>query len=130
MYEEKTMIKPRNITIATYLLLLSVFLELIVVVLDKQYIDNTPRSIAIFSVIIGFMFTIWLIFKIATGRNWARYILLILGIIGLIPTWRHIIESSMLVNTIEVASLIVGVFGTYLIFFGSGRLWFKKKNYV
>lgn len=78
--------------------------------------------------VIGVAITAFLISKIAAGRNWARIVLLVLYVIGVLG---FVLGMSLMLNIAPVlflmslAQLALEGFALFLLFTPPGSTWFK-----
>ena len=74
-----------------------------------------------------FVFDAWVIYKISTGRNWARWVALVSVIFRIsfsIPTVGRILAAST--DELDWASNALNAGALLLVFVSPGRRWFKR----
>lgn len=129
-------IKPKTIRLAVWLILIAVLiLGPISDLLDWDRLfkdqDILTVSIGIASQLVIAIFTGWLVYKIAQGRNWARITFLIIAILAILPGIRLIytdFEHSMFLGLVTFVQNIMQLLALYLIFSKPGSLYFKKER--
>ena len=75
-----------------------------------------------------FFFFVW---KIATGRNWARITFLVLLLIGLplaVPGYIGELRTRLLYGSLSIVIAILQLIGAYLLFTKQSNLWFRTRK--
>jgi hypothetical protein len=82
-----------------------------------------------FVLVITFALIGFLIFKISSGKNWARITLFVLFVIGVLPTLFIIsveFSRSFILGALSVAQIGLQGYAQFLLFTRSGSTWFRK----
>lgn len=87
-------------------------------------------------VIVGFallMFAVsaWLVWMVSRGRNWARWTLLVLFVVGwlfLLTDFSRSITETPLAALADALIAAAEVWACYLLFSGAGAAWFARGN--
>jgi predicted membrane channel-forming protein YqfA (hemolysin III family) len=91
-------------------------------------ISSNQRYAYVAVLIIGVMVTAWLIYAVSQGRNWARWVKLGLGVLGvlmlLLPADPEAVPTSQLINLINITGTFIELPACALLFLGKGRKWF------
>jgi hypothetical protein len=123
--------RPRTVTLAVNLFWASIAIGLVKIPLDLPALTAMPSPGLVWSVVVLVMvFFCLLIWKISSGRNWARITYLVLFLIGLIPaipTLAAEFARSPILGVLTVAQAIMQAYGLYLLFASPGKAWFQKK---
>lgn len=122
--------RPQPVGTAVNLLWASLAVGLVKTAIEYSYL-MTQASAAFTNGILLFTFSLigFLIFKISTGRNWARITFLVLFIIGVLPTVLIVFgefSRSPIVGTISVAQIGLQGHALFLLFTRPGSAWFRK----
>ena len=124
--------RPRQVVVAVWLLAASLIVGIPDLVLQFSKMLH-GSMFALFdavggeSIYLGIL--IWLITKIFAGRNWARIVFLIyvsLSILLLLITLPSLQGPNVVHQITRVAQNALEVISMGLLFFGAGRLWFKR----
>jgi hypothetical protein len=98
--------------------------------LSQSSLSATAPDASIFLV---FFFTFsllgFLIFKIASGKNWARITFIIMFVIGMLPTVSFVLgefSRSLFVGALSVAQIGLQSYAIFLLFSQPGSAWFRK----
>jgi len=132
------MARPRSVTVAVALLAIGVLLGLlqnaIVWISGDRGSITTPYIVG---QVLGIVIAVWIYYKIAQGRNWARIVLLVLyafvivafGIgmwaisSGLVPIEKSALGFNLV---LQVVQLLMDAVALYLLFV-PGREWFRPR---
>lgn len=128
--ENETPQKPRQITLAFYLILGSTiigFLGYVVntILLWEEWYSIRPVYRIIWS--LPFLINFWLAFKINSGRNWAREIFTILTVLSLLGIFDLLanISDYPLEATLNLISLALSLIAIFFLFQRPARAWLK-----
>ena len=120
--------RPKETTLAIQFLYASLALGLIRAVFGlTQRTSGAALILAALIVISFFALGFFVVWKISTGRNWARILLLILVLINLpFAVLANISElkQSVLSGTLSILIEVILWVGTYLLFTKNSNLWF------
>jgi hypothetical protein len=99
----------------------------------SYYSALTTVSSTIFNQGFSLALLVWVYYKIYVGRNWARILLLILTVLGMLMLSSRIFRGILFAApAIAVLSTLVstGITGVnlWLLFISPGRRWFKKRE--
>ena len=132
--------RPKNITIATCLLVFSFIIESIKLMFrwnEFYYEVIIVKGIPVYIMWApGFICALflWIVYKIYSGRNWARIVYLILAIISLLSfviSPKEFLEQfhrSIIDGLTSIMQPIISVTVVYLLFFGLGTNWFRSRT--
>jgi len=127
--QEPPRVRPPAIRRAIVLMWLSLALNLVILAIDWRFqVSQMPAPVLILSALFGIGISVWLFIKIATGRNWARIVYLVLFLLGLITLAPQMLgDATRAAHIAGMRMIEVGLdFATmYLVFF-PGREWFKR----
>ncbi len=125
---------PVEVVTAIKLVAASYVIGWIAVALCWDYFASlypTPMGL-IFNQAFAASIMVWLYYKVYVGRNWARFTLLVLMVLGL---WMF--SSNVMTDILAAAPLVakgsmvlgflVNLTSMYLLFISKGRLWFRKR---
>jgi hypothetical protein len=125
-------IRPREVSIATRLSVVSLALGVLSSVLLWRFMTSTaPVGFILTVQIFTFALLGWLIHKTWQGRNWARITLLVIVVLGLpfyVPNVRKFFAVSPTAGYVNVAQSILQVVALYLLFISPGRVWFNRRS--
>jgi len=120
--------RPREITLATRLLWVSLLLGVLNSMLQWSYIREKASVGFILTVQAGtLIILVWLVYQTGRGRNWARILLLLLFVAGIAVEPRAVLASltiSTVSGGIGIAQLLMEVLSLYLLFLSEGRSWY------
>jgi len=123
--------KPRTVALAVNLLWASLAIGFAKIPLDLPSLAAVPSPGIVWPVVILLLaFICFVIFKISSGRNWARITFLILFLIGLVtavPTLASEFARAPVVGILSIVQGIVQGYAMYLVFTNPGKTWFQKK---
>lgn len=128
--------RPVHVTIAVVILCIALVNGLVLAAINFAFIlpEETPQMVAtigiVFAVItvcIGAFF----IYKIFTGRNWARIVFLIFFIIGLAfaaPTAIGLLSMFPVMGMLNLIGLAARVVALVLLFTAASNQWFQQPS--
>lgn len=122
--------KPQTVGTAINLLWASLALGLVKALMDYTHLSATAPAASIF-LVFAFTFSLlgFLIFKISTGKNWARITFIIMFVIGMLPTVSFVLgefSRSPIVGALSVAQIGLQGYALFLLFSRPGSGWFRK----
>jgi hypothetical protein len=122
--------KPQSVITAINLLWASLAVGLVKMLMDFSNLSAAaPAAFTNFILIFTFALIGFLIFKISSGRNWARVTFLVMFIIGVLPTLPIVLvefSRSAVVGALSVAQIGLQVYALILLFTQPGSSWFRK----
>ena len=122
--------KPQPVVTAVNLLWASLAVGLVKMLMDFSNLSGmAPAAFTNIILIFTFALIAFLIFKISAGRNWARITLLVMFIIGVLPTLPIVLDDfsrSAVVGALSVAQIGLQVYALILLFTQPGSSWFRK----
>jgi multisubunit Na+/H+ antiporter MnhG subunit len=128
-------VRPPQIMLAIQLAAANYVLGLVVILVTWDYYSRvqSPTSTVIGQVV-GLLIAVWFYYKIYQGRNWARIVLLVLTIIGILASLSSIFRAVLAVApTIVKVQMglgwVISLAIIYLLFFSPGKTWFQKDNF-
>jgi hypothetical protein len=122
--------RPHSVGSAVNLLWASLAVGLLKTLM--RFADFSAQASAAFTIfVVAFTFAIigFLIVSISAGKNWARITLLVLFVIGVLPTLFIVsseLSRSLLLGTLSVAQIGLQGFALFLLFTQPGSTWFRK----
>jgi hypothetical protein len=129
-HEEHAIERPSQVVLAIKLAVISYLLGLVSIALSWSYYKNLQSPASLFG---GQVFAValitWLYSKIYQGRNWARIVLLVFTIIGLlfVPLSLPLMKTAPLIVKLQtVVGTIISLWIVWLLFFSPGKEWFRK----
>lgn len=127
--------RPKEVTQAVKLLWISCVMGLAGMFL-QPIVTSAAAPAQWIGILIGigivFGITAWMIVKIAKGRNWARILFLVGGIIGIaftvfaLPTVLALYKSRPLSGVLSLANFVLEIYIMYLLLTAPAREWFKQ----
>ena len=122
--------RPRSVSSAVNLLWASLVVGLLKVFMDLSHLGDmaSVAAIVVLSVVFVALFG-FLYFKISVGKNWARITLLVMGVIGIVPTFSIVsteFSRSVVVGTLSLLQLTLQTYAAFLLFTQPGSNWFRK----
>ena len=121
--------RPKQVLYAVVLLCVSLVLHIPSTINGYQ----AAATNSIIASYIGFMLAmyalaIWVIIYLARGRNWARYVLLVLTVLAFrdFPELYQKFPASQF--ALRVADQVISVIALWLVFTRPGALWFRRKQ--
>lgn len=122
--------KPQPVVTAVNLLWASLAVGVVKMLMDFSNLSGVaPAAFTNFILIFTFALIAFLVFKISSGRNWARITFLVMFIIGVLPTLPIVLDEfsrSAVVGALSVAQIGLQVFALFLLFTQPGSNWFRK----
>lgn len=129
--------RPPEVTLAVKLLWASFFLGL-VALFYQPALKNAAAPGQWVGVLIGmaiiFGLWAWVISKIARGRNWARVLFLVIGILGTVinllatPMVLSFYKAQPLSGVIALINFVLEIYTIYLLLTAPARAWFKQPS--
>lgn len=124
--------RPANVTLAIKLLIAVIGIGIIqVAMLAVRHIDVRSPEVLISIKLAIYAFSLFLLYQISRGRNWARWSLVPILIIAIplvvLPTFQSF-SHYPIYNLLEVAQLVLYLIALGLLFHGSSSGWFVKKK--
>ncbi len=85
-------------------------------------------SAAAFGISLSYAIVVLLIWQAARKRrNWARWALLTIGVLGIVPELQHF-SGGPLAGFCSLASFLTAAVGLYFVFTGNARGWFESSR--
>ncbi|HKU69868.1 MAG TPA: hypothetical protein VJQ51_03430 [Burkholderiales bacterium] len=123
--------KPRSVTLAVTLLWISLTIGVAKMPFDPAGMKAVPFPALVWSIAAVIMaFFCVLIFKISSGRNWARITFLVLFLVGLlvgVPGLMAEFQRVPLLALVSVVASVMQLWAVILLFTSPGKGWFGKK---
>ena len=124
--------RPKETTLAVQFLYASLAIGLLRAVFGlSQRTSGAPLILAALIVVSVFALGFFVVWKISSGRNWARIILLVLVLINLpFAVLGNISElkRSVLSGAFSIFIEVILWIGTYLLFTKNSNLWFRSRK--
>jgi hypothetical protein len=127
-------VRPPQIMLAIKLVAASSVMGLLVIIANWNYYTQIQSPTAtIVGQVFGLLVAVWFYYKIYQGRNWARIVLLVFTILGILGSLTSIFRSLIalaptIVKVQTGIGWVVNLTVIYLLFFSPGKTWFKKDN--
>lgn len=137
--DDTTSTRPQTVTIAVIALLVNIFIALVSGYLQlkhnlaiKSMIKQFPQMLdyQYGFIAVGFVFQLFLLYKIFRGRNWARIVALVfflLGVLSSIPEFLGVFPLPTSVMIIASIGMFIELVAYVLLFTGQGDAWFKYR---
>ena len=126
---------PKSVKIASYMIYLSIIIGIINSVLyetlGNQEMLSNPKSLIVGIVVFLIIGVIG--FQIGRGKNWARIVLLILTVIGIVGLPAIIVDDFLLHPAIGILSIVQTLIQLYVViilFSGNSKRWFNRKKTI
>jgi len=124
--------KPVVVTRGVQLLILALVLGLIrAFVAAARAASGTTLLIALTIVGIFFAVMFFLVWKISARRNWARFVLLVLIVIGLpfvVPAYILELRRSVPSGLLSIFLALLQIVGVILLFLPNANQWFRNRT--
>ncbi|NBF02207.1 hypothetical protein GV819_07865 [Pseudomonas sp. Fl5BN2] len=122
--------RPVEVSKAIYCVLASFALGVVKTLLNLSYIkeQGIPVLTAIVVIVLITAFASFLLYKIHTGKNWARIVFMVMVVVGFLPFFPEIMAEfgrSPLIGSLSVIQALLQVIAVWLLFFTPGKTWFK-----
>jgi hypothetical protein len=125
-------VKPVEIKRATDLLWVSLAIGLVKIPIDWAHLTSqASAAFNTFVIIFTLVLSAFFIWKIGQGRNWARIVLLVLFLLGMVPyifIVRGEFARSLASGTISAVQLGLQTVAFFLIFTSPGTEWFRRRR--
>lgn len=121
---------PPSVKLAVYLLFTLVVLYVTQFLYVWPRLPETPPLDAFIGVGVAFAFFLFIIWGITKGRNWARWIYLVLFVLGAssdVLTLSVQFAKSIVLGSLSVAELLVQAVVAALLFLPGSSAWFRGK---
>lgn len=125
---------PKQVTIAINLMLTVLLVTIVGQLMDFSHAiateKDTPYWVHVASIPINVVITLFLVYKIYPGRNWARWLYLIvvapnaLAVLGV----GEVFQRSQPLGVAYVAVGVLSCAIVFMLFFSPGKLWFQKRD--
>jgi hypothetical protein len=100
-------------------------------VINGAFPPNVPQIIPIITIVLSLIFACWFNIKIATRRNWARMVWIVLfaaGMVILLVRGKLLTKLGTLETILYVVQYLIGVATAVLLLTPTSNRWFKKKS--
>ena len=124
--------RPRQITTVIQLAAASYALGLVSLIVSWDFFSALqPASYTIANQIASLAFLVFIYYKIYRGRNWARIVLLVFSLLGMLMMLSRMFQDlTSAAPPITRLSMLVGLVTNlailWLLFISPGRHWFKR----
>lgn len=125
--------RPQQIVLAMRLVIGSYVIGLLSMVIDwDYYVSLQPLSKTVIRQLITTALLAWLYWKVYLGRNWARIVLLVSAVLGLLmifsgPGVRLMAAAPITARILMWFSTGITLVVLWLLFLSPGREWFRKR---
>ena len=124
--------RPKRVTAGVQFLLTSLTLGTITAAVHVfRNATRTSMMLALLIVLAFFGLGFLLVWRIAAGKNWARIILLVLGVVGTplaVPGYFASLKQNMMSASLSIFISLLQLIGTFLLFTGKSNPWFRKRK--
>ena len=125
-------IRPEKVTLAVKLLATVIGVGIVqVAMLVYRHIDVRSPEFIISMKLAIYAFSIFLLFRIAAGRNWARLLLVAIFVIAIplavLPTFQSFAQYPIY-SALEVAQVVLYLVTLAMLFHRTSSPWFAKKR--
>jgi hypothetical protein len=124
---------PKQVSVAINLILTVLMLTFVGELMDFSHViateKDTPYWAHVAAIPINVLIALFLVYKIYPGRNWARWLYLIVAAPNAFVALSvgEVFQRSPLLGAIQVAVPVLSCVIVFLLFFSSGKLWFQKQ---
>lgn len=125
-------VRPRQIVLAIQLAAVSYVMSLVVMIPTWDYYAKLqPVMTTILTQVFSVALAGWIYYKIYLGRNWARILLLVFSLIGMLSFLSQVVTdiiaaSPLLAKVQMTLGMVINLVILWLLFVSPGRTWFKK----
>lgn len=130
MEEQNAPQKPQSVALAVSLLWASLGVGVVKITFELfKHAAGGIDAISFTVLAATLAIVVFLIFKIAAGRNWARIAFLVLFVLGSFPMAGVILDefaSAPFMGALSVAQIGLQAYALYLLFTQPGSAWFRK----
>lgn len=130
MNAQDTSQKPQSVALAVILLWASLGAGVVKMLLHQfRYASTGSDAVAYTVIAVTLAIIVFLIVKIAAGKNWARIVFLVLFVIGTFPMAAVILDEfadAPFMGALSVAQIGLQAYALYLLFTQPGSAWFRK----
>jgi len=126
--------KPQSVSTAINLLWISIAIRLVSASIEYfntvgVLASDAPTRFSHFLVVFGFAISVFLIFKIAAGKNWARIVYFVVFVTDVIvlPFMLADFWQSLLINVLFMTEAGLQAYALFLLFTQPARSWFLRK---
>ena len=122
--------KPAVVTYAVRMLYTSVALSVATFFSEWLVFQNVPIDFfeMFFVMFVGWWLSLWCIYKVGQGRNWARILLLVLYLLN-IPMFIHglmdLYPYSIILVVLALAGFVLQAIAYIMLFSRNAYLWFR-----
>lgn len=124
--------KPQSVRLAVNLLWASLAIGVVKSATDLDYLSRVgPAAFVFFVMACTLAVMAFLFCKIGAGRNWARITLLVLFILGIVPTLPLLFAEfarSPVRGVLSLVQLAIQACALFLMFTKPGSDWFRKEK--
>ena len=122
--------RPRQVSWAVWLLWTELALDVLQIVVDVRPTEgNALFLFALGGFVIGLGIEAFVIYKLATRRNWARYVILLFAILNLLD-WVGSLRQGLITDpfrgVMTSLELMLDCVALFLVFTSPGKHWFKR----
>ena len=127
-------VRPAEVRRAVQLLWFSYGLGLLSVAWSwSYYTAKQSMALIILQRAFGLVIAIWLYGKLYQGRNWARVLILVTTILGMLsiltpPVWKTLATLPVFSWIVMLINYIIYSYALWLFFSSPGNEWFRKRS--
>ena len=124
--------RPKEVTNGVWLLSLSLLIGGVRSAIElKSKVTGVYYLVGLLLLLLMLGFFFFFVFKVSRGRNWARIILLLLLILGLVagvPAYIQEFRTNLVHGSVTLLIALLQVLGTGLLFMPKANGWFGKRT--
>jgi hypothetical protein len=126
-------VRPKNVNIAVTLLWVSAALSLlssVIRALKGEFAPNDSTGILILTIVLSLVIACWFNIKIATRRNWARIVWVVLfaaGMLILLFNGKLLTRLGTMQTILYVVQHLIAITSAVLLLTPSSNRWYKRR---
>lgn len=134
--EEILLERPPQVVLAIRLAVAGLIVGLVAMGLSWEYYSSMGGTVSlVVGQTVGLLISVWIYYKIYSGRNWARVLYLVFVLLGLLifasSTVRaQIFAAPLIARASTVVNNGIALAVLWLLFTRPGSTWFKKSRHA
>jgi hypothetical protein len=123
--------RPKNVVLAIRLFIIYIILGIFSTFLTLSKMPNENFWPAFYLAVFGYAITAFLLFKASKRKNWSRFIMLSLSLLGFIDffsQYKQIFLEPSLLSIVYTLCALLNICALVLLFTKSSNAWFRYKN--
>jgi hypothetical protein len=132
--EEHPQERPSQVVLAVKLAWAGIILGLSALALGWEYYSSLGSTTSmVIGQAFGFLFAVWVYYKIYHGRNWARILYLAMALLGFLLFASGAVRAQMLAGPLisKISAILntgITIAVIWLLFTRPGNAWFKRSR--